>query len=168
MWKKIKEAPNYEINRGGDVRRIRNKKLLKPRVNSAGRVQYALRAEGRYVYYQAHRLVYCTFNDINLEFTGMNTVNCVCHKDDNPLNNRLENLFIATQAGNIKDMDSKGRRVFRANVIEDKEKFILLRDSGYTQDEIAKEIGCSKITVQRFSKKHGIPFRKGTYKTKIN
>jgi len=35
---------------------------------------------------------------------------CVCHRDDNPLNNHVDNLFWGTQADNIRDMDIKKRR----------------------------------------------------------
>lgn len=33
----------------------------------------------------------------------------VCHKDDNPLNNRLDNLFLGTPMQNSTDMVNKNR-----------------------------------------------------------
>lgn len=58
--------------------------------------------------YQLHRLVYCTFNDFPLEYDW---VNLICHKDDNPNNNSLDNLFLWTQSDNMKDCSNKWRLV---------------------------------------------------------
>ena len=37
----------------------------------------------------------------------------VCHKDDNPSNNEINNLFLWTNQDNYDDMVSKGRRKLR-------------------------------------------------------
>jgi hypothetical protein len=34
-----------------------------------------------------------------------------CHKDDDPHNNREDNIFVGSQSDNMRDMESKGRRV---------------------------------------------------------
>jgi len=54
-----------------------------------------------------HRLVYCTFNNIDVKFNKYK--NCICHKDDNPDNCNLYNLFLWTQSDNMKDCFRKWR-----------------------------------------------------------
>lgn len=50
-----------------------------------------------------HRIVAQTF------MPNPNNYPNVCHKDDNPKNNQVTNLFWGTQKMNVKDMMSKGR-----------------------------------------------------------
>jgi len=55
--------------------------------------------------YFIHRLIAQAFLWFNI-----NSNLCVCHKDDNPKNNNLQNLFIWTQKNNIQDMIKKWRK----------------------------------------------------------
>lgn len=57
-----------------------------------------------------HRLVYCTFNDIDIKFKWQKSNTIICHINDNKKDNRLENLFLWTQCDNIRDCISKWRR----------------------------------------------------------
>lgn len=45
---------------------------------------------------------------------------CVCHRDDNPANNRPENLFWGTRADNTNDMVRKGRQASGERVTSSK------------------------------------------------
>lgn len=53
--------------------------------------------------YSVHRLVAETF------LKNPENKPCVCHKDDNPENNHVENLWWGTYEENTRDMLSKGR-----------------------------------------------------------
>lgn len=57
--------------------------------------------------YRVHRLVWQAFLWLDMSDSKI----FVCHKDDNPLNNRLDNLFLWTCKDNIRDMINKGRLV---------------------------------------------------------
>lgn len=57
--------------------------------------------------YAIHRLVASAFLWLDIDRKDI----CVCHKDDNPSNNKLDNLFLWTQSENIIDMYSKCRRI---------------------------------------------------------
>lgn len=61
-----------------------------------------------------HRLVASAFLWLELfSFTCPKTSLCVCHKDDNPKNNCVNNLFLWTNWDNHRDMLKKWRRVFK-------------------------------------------------------
>lgn len=59
--------------------------------------------------YVVQRLVWFTFLWLDLEWKWYKESLCVCHRDDNPLNNRLDNLFLWTQKDNMNDMYKKLR-----------------------------------------------------------
>lgn len=56
-----------------------------------------------------HRIVAKTF------ISNPNSLPNVCHKDDNPRNNNVNNLFWGTQRMNIQDMMNKKRGSFKAH-----------------------------------------------------
>jgi len=61
-----------------------------------------------------HRLVAAAFLWLNLEWKWFNSESLlVCHKDDNPANNRLDNLFIWYPKDNTKDMCNKWRKFLK-------------------------------------------------------
>lgn len=109
IWKEISNFPDYEVSNLGRVKskkRIvttkQNKKypvkekILKPQINNkTGYMQYALIKNKKKITKLAHILVAETFlnktND-NLEIN---------HKDENKLNNRLDNLEYCTHKYNI-------------------------------------------------------------------
>ena len=60
--------------------------------------------------YQWHRLLASAFLWLDLySFQDMKTSMCVCHKNDNRSDNRLENLFLWTHKDNMEDRDRKWR-----------------------------------------------------------
>ena len=63
-------------------------------------------------WYLVHRLVASAFLWLDLNsFNNPKTSLCVCHKDDNPSNNRVDNLFLWTSKENNHDMWKKNRWV---------------------------------------------------------
>lgn len=46
---------------------------------------------------------------LDINFNDSKKSLCVCHHDDNPLNNNVDNLFLWTNNDNIKDMVKKWR-----------------------------------------------------------
>lgn len=90
IWKTLKGivecGDNYEISNLGRVRNSKNKKIRKLKPNH-GYLRVALTFNNKQKVYQVHRLVLMTFKPIkNFEIMQVN------HIDENPSNNKLENL----------------------------------------------------------------------------
>lgn len=83
-WIKIKGFENYSVSSEGRVRNDKRNRLLKHEINEWGYHRVSLRP-GK-VHFFVHRLVAMMFLD------NPNGYEIVNHKDENPGNNRVENL----------------------------------------------------------------------------
>lgn len=61
----------------------------------------------KYLCLYIHRLVWQAFLWLDINNNKM----FVCHKDDNPLNNHVDNLFLGTHQDNVDDMIKKWRQL---------------------------------------------------------
>ena len=92
-----------------------------------------------------HRLIASTF------IPNPNNYTIVCHKDNNPKNNSVGNLYWGNQSMNMKQMVNDGRqrksklKKFRAKVLE-------LYSYGFTLSEIANKLGLSITSTRRLIK----------------
>ena len=95
-WKTLKENFNYEININScEIRNRRNKRVLKPSINSNGYYCVNLCSNGYQKNYLLHRLIY---NNIIGDLQADDVID---HIDNNPLNNSLENLRKCSQSENM-------------------------------------------------------------------
>lgn len=66
-------------------------------------------------HYQVHRLVYCVFNNLDYNFWLVDKISkcywLILHKDNDPLNNRLDNLYMWTQKENMRQCSNEWRVV---------------------------------------------------------
>lgn len=101
MWRQIKEFPMYEVSTEGQVRNIKTGHILKPYLNrckDSSKSYYKVKLSIEpYVYKQVyvHRLVAMTFIPNDDE-----SKDCVNHKDQNKLNNNVDNLEWVTRSEN--------------------------------------------------------------------
>lgn len=87
IWKDIKDYERlYQISNYGKVRNVKNNKILKKRIDKKGYSHYALYKEGKIKEFKEHRLVALHFIPNPNKFLQVN------HKDENKLNNFVENL----------------------------------------------------------------------------
>ena len=89
QWRPIEGYEGlYEVSNLGRVKSLKcgRERILKPQMKKKGYLQVGLRKEGKYKMFKVHRLVAQAFIP-NPE--GLPQIN---HKDENPSNNRVENL----------------------------------------------------------------------------
>ena len=162
IWKNIPRYENcYQISNLGRIKglkryvkhpksgfRMIKEQILKPNNNGNGYLFILLQKEGRKNRnrFYIHRLVYQVFNP-NENIKNL----CICHKDDNKQNNKLNNLFKGTQADNIQDMVNKNRQAKG-------EKF---KDTKLTKKqviEIRNKYNSSINTIKELSLKYNVGF----------
>lgn len=100
--------------------------------------------------FRLHRLVLMAFQPVeNMQNLEVN------HKDGNKMNNKLENLEWCTPSENQKHAFQTGLQKPRAGsksnfskLTEDDIKLIFeLRNEGFTQQEIAEQVGCTRSNI---------------------
>ena len=93
MVKQVKDFPNYSITSSGEVFNNKTGRKLKPIINKGYCGCYLYNENGR-KFFLLHRLVAKEFIPNECNFPEVN------HKDENPLNNSVENLEWCTSKYN--------------------------------------------------------------------
>lgn len=150
-WTQIPQAPNYEVSKEGLIRRGITKRVLTQQVAPSGHHYVQLRLggqNGRSFKLWIHRAVLSAF----VRFPWPNE-EC-CHKDGNPANNAVKNLYWGTRLENVADKQRHGRqprgeRIGTA-VLNDAQVIEIRRRHG-TQSlrTLAKEFGVSHTEIRR-------------------
>lgn len=86
QYKNIQNYPGYQITSDGRVWSEKSQKFLKPKLRKDGYLNYTLSHQGKTKTFFAHRLVAIAF------IPNPNNLPCINHKDQNPLNNNVDNL----------------------------------------------------------------------------
>lgn len=127
-WRCIEGFPNYKVSSMGRIlalnfQRTHTEKILKPQVGSRGYLHISLSNNGRVYTKRINRLVAKAF------LPNPNNLPCVNHKDENKLNNRVENLEWCTYQYNsnygtgIERCSQK-----RINDINRSKKIVMMKD----------------------------------------
>lgn len=83
--------------------KIKSKKqILKPSIQKCGHLRVSLSKNGKITYHLVHKLILLSF--IGKKPKGKEC----CHKDGNPANNKLSNLYYGTRSENISDAKKHG------------------------------------------------------------
>jgi hypothetical protein len=119
-YKQFKDT-KYYCSKDGKIYSDFSQKILKPLIKNIGNKQYYyidINFGNGQKHYPIHKIVYETWIgqiDNNL---------FVLHKDDNSLNNNIDNLYLGTQQQNIKDCQNNNHRIGNTWILTvyDKEK----------------------------------------------
>lgn len=164
-WRTIPSLPAYSVSSTGRVRRdaltyggggsVRTPTgTLSQRALPSGHRQVTVSIENQPRTLLVHRLVAEAF--LPAPPAGKD---CVCHHDDDPSNNRPDNLFWGSKADNSADMVRKGRsvrgeRVKGAKLTADQVMDIRRRlASGENQYEVAAQYGVGQANISMIAKR---------------
>lgn len=91
---------------------------------------------------KVHRLIALAF------IPNPNNYPIVCHKDNNPTNNKPENLYWGTQSHNMQQMVRDGRQR-KSKIVKYKSQVLSLHHHGFSTQEIIDSLGISKTSIRR-------------------
>lgn len=131
--------PGYYATIEGDILKKRGKSFFKLTPSKVHNGYYTVKIIHRI---KVHRLMALTF------IPNPNKYPIVCHKDNNPTNNRVENLYWGTQKENMRQMVADNRQR-KSKVIQYKQKVLKLHNNGFSTSEIMGALGLSKTSVRR-------------------
>jgi hypothetical protein len=125
------------------------KKPVRCKKNKDGKyyLQYTLYYDWKEHKYLAHRLVAQAF--LWLDIKDKKTY--VCHKDDNPENNKVENLFLWTAKQNTQDAVSK-KRMKRKLTDLDRRRIKHMFDKWLSNRAIGKIFDVSNVAIWKIRK----------------
>jgi hypothetical protein len=104
IWKPLRNFPSYNGSSEGRIMNVRTQRILKTYLDSKGREQVCLRKNNRPYTISVHKLIAETFLG---EHPGMD----VRHRDLDPTNNRVDNLYYSTRKETINDSFERGDRL---------------------------------------------------------
>lgn len=86
VWKVMKEHNGYEVSNKGEIRNKKTKRILKSSISYKGYKRFIvyINKKGKCLY--IHRVVANNF------IKNPNNYDCINHKDENKLNNNVNNL----------------------------------------------------------------------------
>ena len=85
-WKIMKENPNYEVSNLGKIRNTKTKRIRKTTINNKGYEKFIIYINEKPKSFYVHRVVANNFIE------NLNNYLEVNHKDENKLNNSVDNL----------------------------------------------------------------------------
>ena len=168
IWKPISKYEGYDVSNQGRVRSYHiigsthiaetPQRYLRPSSTPQGYLAVNLRADGLTYHMRIAPLVMLTFVGQCPE--GLE----VCHNDDDPQNNKLENLRYDTRTGNLADMSST-KRYGRNRILTDEQITEIRKryanDTTLTCRQLGLEYGVSDGIIQHACSGKGSPHLSG-------
>lgn len=136
----VRSIDRYVDNRGG--KQFCKWQTINPFYNDRWYPIVNLELQGKNRKRLVSRLVAQAFLWLNIDDSNM----FVCHKDDNPRNNSVDNLFLWTHKDNAMDMTRKGRSPKNWNYIS---KYTEEQMKGIVNDPTRLSEKCIKYSIHR-------------------
>lgn len=166
-WKDIPGWEGYyQASTLGNIRRTKNKRLLKPRVKRHY-LQVGLTKENKTRWCGLHRLVALTFIE------NPNNMPQVNHKDENRMNNAVDNLEWCDASYNC-NYGSRNKRISEKNKTQDNKKAVQQCDMNWnvvavyeSQKEAERATGIDQRNISKCCRGAAHYFSAGGYKWKF-
>lgn len=134
--------PRYYATVEGDILKKRGNSFFKLTPTKVHNGYYTVKIKHRV---KVHRLVALAF------LPNPHNYPIVCHKDNVPTNNRVNNLYWGTQSQNMQQMVREGRQR-KSKIVNYKHQVLTLYSQGFSIPEIVESVGISKTSVNRLIK----------------
>lgn len=139
IWKPLINFSSYNGSSEGRILNVRTQRILKPTVDKKGYAIVGLRKNNKYYVRRVHRVLADTF-------LGEHPDMDVRHKDENRLNNHIDNLEWVTRNETIKRAYEKGTKKFWRQIPV---RVVETGNVYETMKECAVDIGCNPADVRR-------------------
>lgn len=140
IWKPLRNFPSYNGSSEGRIMNVRTQRILTTSESPNGTLGVCLQKNNQQYHLRVHRIIAETFLG---EHPGMD----VRHKDRNPANNRIDNLYWTTRSETIKDAYDRGTKKPYQSIA------IRVFETGEVYDSIkacARDIGCDPSYIRQY------------------
>lgn len=151
MWKFIPEYTDYMISDKGEVKSLKYSKehILKQTVSNSGYYTVQLSWRSKYKHYSVHRLVWEAFNGPIPKGMVIN------HKDENKINNSIDNLELVSYSENIMYGTARKRMVEKRSMKVKQYKDNVLITEYPSAAEAGRQTGISQGNISRSCRNGG-------------
>jgi hypothetical protein len=152
-WKTIPSYPNYEASEDGKIRRAKNERELKPKLDDREYLSLVLYTNGKKYSKRIARLIWEAFNGCQCKQT-------VDHIDRNKVNNHISNLRCVSHKENSKNRDNYSNNTNKYGLTEEKKIELIMsyKNGETTSYKIYKEYGIPSnyffCQLMRYNKKN--------------
>lgn len=140
IWKPLRNFPSYNGSSEGRIMNVRTQNVLTPTQMPDGTLRVCLQKNNKQYHRKVHRVIAETFLG---EHPGMD----VRHRDLNPLNNCVDNLYWTSRSDTIRDAYERGTKTPYQSIA------IRIIETGEVYDSIkscAKAIGCDTSYIRQY------------------
>ena len=150
-WIEAYGFEKYEVSDLGNVRNKRTKRILTQRPSRNGYMSVDLyKSDGSKTTKYVHQLIMFSFNGVHENYGNQKGKYVIDHKDNNYLNNRLDNLqYLKFEENSSKIKVLKGQNNPNNKLTEEQAREIKALKGIKLQKEIAKEFNVSLSLVQK-------------------
>ena len=150
-WIEAYGFEKYEVSNLGNVRNKRTKRVLSQRPSRNSYMAVDLyREDGSKTTKYVHQLIMFSFNGVHENYGNQKGKYVIDHKDNNHLNNRLDNLqYLKFEENAAKISPLKGQNNPNNKLTEEQAREIKALKGIKLQKEIAKEFNVSLSLVQK-------------------
>lgn len=140
LWKPLKNFPGYEGSTEGRIRNIRTQHILSSTVDERGYPQVSIYRDKKQRSVKVHKL-------IGEAFIGDRQGLDIRHRDNDRMNNRVDNLYLSTRSETINDAFERGTKIPSRQIP------VKVIETGIVYDSIracSRDTGCDPSEIRKY------------------